>query len=244
MMKHTVLFFILAILLCIINSCSKLDDPAASIPIDSIIELMSYTENSTITTNQVLADSNSFLIIEAVLGEKTTPNQTVVFSTSEGLLTLPGQPISQGSKSVSVKASYRNAVAILHSSLKESKNVMVSASITNFSNNINLEFRKAYPEYLNINPVVVTSGVSDSININLDVFRSNGLVSNNIVFNISAIEPDSIPLNLPNYGILQEQKGNFQIVNPLGKMGTAFVQVTVSTSKTNTISRIIEIRYI
>lgn len=225
------------------QSCSKLDDPADSIPTDSIISVSAFYDDTTTVVTSIDADSNSHLLLRAILGEKTNPNQSVIFSTSAGVLTLVGQPSSMGTSTLTVPAAYREAIVVLHSGKTPHEEVLISASVGVYSNSMTVKFNKAYPEQINTGPDFISISPSDTFSVSLDAFRNSGVVSNGIVYHVQNLAPDSIPLNLPSYGLLNNEEGTFKVINPLTKSGTVKLKISVPTAL-DSIHRIVQVTYL
>lgn len=228
----------------LLSSCSELDDPAVSIPTESIITVRAFFEDTTGEVSSIPADSNSYILIKAIIGEKLAPSQSIAFSTTEGLLTLPGAPVSTGEKILSIEAAYRDAIVVLHSGKIPSKKVLISATVDSYLDVFSFEFSNAYPEQININPSVISVSSSDTVNVVINAIRNSGITSDGVVYDIRYLGSDSIPLNLPNYGVLNNQQGSFSIINPLEKVGSIQVQIAVPISETDSVYKVVKIKYL
>lgn len=222
--------------------CKKLEDPDVNIPASSIITLKALDKDLS-SIDYILADSQSFVLIQAVLTEKTSPDQSIVFTTSHGVLSLPGQSPLQGKTSLSVKAAYREATVVLHAGNQSKSEVLISAVVGEYLNVLPFAFKTAYPEVFNVKHPFYDVGTSDTVAINVQASRSNGRVSDGVIFKLENLNPDSISLNLPNYGTLNNQTGVFNISNPSGKSGTVKVKMSIPSSETDSISQTLEIKF-
>ena len=239
-MKSFIYLFSLGLLFA---SCNTLDDPSENVNVNDVIRLSAFYQNSTSSAYTISADGNSQIEISAVLGEQMKPNQAIEFSTTHGLLALPGQPISEGKQTLTVNAAYREAIVVLYSGNAVQEKVVVSAKVGNFSNVMNVGFTTAYPELVNVGPDFVSAATGDTASINLTASRNSGVVSEGVTYHISTAAPDSIPLNVPEFGILNGQTSQFKITNPLGKTGVANVRIAIPIAADDSIVRTIQLIY-
>ncbi len=233
--------YLLALVATAIASCTKLDDPVENVNVDDIIEIQVF--NGSDNVYSLPADSNSSVLLTGILGTRMKPGQSIEFSTTHGLLTLPGQTISEGKKTLTVDAAYREALVVLHSGKTPANDVIVSAKVGEFSNVLNLIFAEAYPELMNVGPAFINAAVTDTSQISLFVSRNSGVVSDGVPFNIESIAPDTIPLNMPTFGVFEGESAQVSISNPLGKVGVANVQITTPIANGDTIIRTIQLIY-
>ncbi|NQX98590.1 MAG: hypothetical protein HRT73_12035 [Flavobacteriales bacterium] len=241
---NSILGTLLLSLLITTNSCSKLDDPAKSIDTDTIVRLELVDSSSTSLGNKIPADSNSYILIKGIIGDQASPNQQIVFNTSHGYLSLPGEPVNaQSSKNITVLAAYRDVMIVLHTDDIPQNEVLVTATLNNFTNTMLVEFTNAYPDQLNITPTLSNITTTDTVNVTLDAIRSSGKVSKGLVYNVRNLNPDSISLNIPSFSVFNNGKGSFSILNPLNKSGTIEVEVSTLNSQLDSLKKMVTIVY-
>lgn len=235
-MRNTI---ILLFVIFLYNSCTEIDDPLQPIDIKDIIALSVEGDPFNIP-----ADSNSIRIIRATIGTKAVAGQTISFNTTHGVLTKVGEtPTSGSSQSLSIQADFRDAAVQLNALNIPSDQVIVSGSIGNNSNMITLQFNNAYPNNFQINPNAVIGDTLQPIIVEVEAFRDNGVVSENIRFMVETSAPDSIKLNHPQYVLLKNQKATFEIENVSKKAGPISIGIIMPISETDSTNKTFEYIY-
>jgi hypothetical protein len=214
---------VLVPILCLLASC-KMEDPLEPLDLKETI-VISLLDPSNAT---LIADSSSKILLKAELKEKVQSGQSIVFSTTNGVLTLPGvSPNSSSSGSLTIKPDFREAIVQLNVGTQIDTNVIVSASVGSFNSTINLKFVPSYPDELNIAPRNAQIKPDSSLSVEVRSFKMNGAISKTIDCNLSYKTDSAIVLDIPKLLRLNQGRTNFVIKNVNHKTGKTSVIVSI-----------------
>lgn len=228
-----------------IQSCSEMEDPAENVELNNVLglSLVNHLSLADLDSNSILADSVSSIIVKAVLGEESASGQVITFTTSHGYLTLPGETNNKVNvQSLSVTPGFREAFVVLHSGNKVQDNVLVAAKVGNFTNVKSVQFNASYPEVINVSPSASVVDSIDTVSFIVEGFRNVGMISNEILYAIK-VKSDSLVINTPQFGVLEDGKGSFIAMNESVKKGRIEFEVKVPVNETDSLSYLIPIEY-
>ncbi len=165
------------LLLGLISAC-ELRDPDQGIKTEEIISLQ-------VSSDELVADGQDLILVQAELGSQAIPNLSVTFNTSQGQF-----ETSSGGTATTIDrvASGRTATATLVAGTAAQNRVLVSATVTgtdpergtlSFQADTVITFLPAFPTLLELNlddtEIEAVEGNSTSLTVNL--LRNSGLVS-------------------------------------------------------------------
>lgn len=170
--KTQLLISIFSILLC---SCIK--DTDSPIEIEKIISVSINGNDHMDSVVNVRADGVTKLKVTAKLGENSDDGKTIIFSTSNGeIISFDG---ATGSNNISQVAVNKEASVFLKTSLTPENGVFINAKVSDYSMKRYLNFLPANPDTFFIRPEQYFT-TADKINIDVDLLRNAGFVSNTI----------------------------------------------------------------
>jgi len=219
-MKNKITLYIFVIVSMLSFSNCELEDPTIGVTTEEIIALRS-------SATEILANGEARLTLTAELLDKADPNLDISFQTEAGSFPLAGEL----AQTYSLTASGRIAEITLQSDNENTGPVIVSATVGNYTQSLNLEFQAANPDDIvsSADRQTVTADRVDFAQITTDLYRDAGLVTIGTRVNYEIIELDTatasiVPFDFAN-GDLQS------IVNVKSENGKpGVVQVVISTA--------------
>ena len=184
-----------------------------------------------IDTTTIPADSVSKIqLIVALHEEADTAYRTVKFTTDKGFFSNGTQEIS---KTVN---SEKKATITLTSGIEEG-DVKVQASVGTVIIETTLEFVKAMPDLLQLDPKLATTSNQD-IKLGIKLLRNEGRVGNDIKVDLSYVPLDTtnVLLNVQSFVFIENEFDSISISNPLNIKGRFEIIIKVQNQQADTVS--------
>lgn len=225
-MKQTIYYFFFIIVFA--TSGCKLEDPSEGINIDDVITLEVQKET-------LLADGVDNMVVKAKLGPQSDDNKEITFSTTNG--NFKG---SDGDKPMefAITSSNKEAETIIITGTDVDENVIIYASVGDFTNSYSIQFERAYPEQMTIkaNKLSIKTDGNDESTISIDLYREIGTPSDNTLINLKAIELDSAQVSILPFIYSTENAASVGVKSKNGYPGQVEIVATTDDGLGDVIS--------
>ena len=229
-MKNQITLYILLIVSLLSFSNCELEDPTIGVTTDEIISLKS-------SVPELLADGEARIRLTAELLEKADPNLDITFQTEAGSFPLAGE----GVRIATLTASGRVAEITLQSDNANTGQVIVSATVGNYTKSLNIDFQSALPDDIvsEADRQTVTADRVDFAQITTNLYRDMGLPTIGTRVNYEVIELDSATASIVPFDFVNEDLQS--IVNVKSDNGKSGVVQVVISAEGEAESEVIEI---
>jgi len=218
-MKNQITLYTLLVISLLSFSNCELEDPSIGVTTDEIISIKS-------SSTEMLANGESRITLTAELLEKADPNLDISFQTEAGFFPLAGE----GVRIATLTASGRIAEIILQSDNENTGATIVSATVGNYTQFLNIDFKAALPDELvsAADRQTVTADRVDFAQITTSLYRDEGLPTIGTRINYEIIELDTATATVVPFDFANEDlQSIINVKSNNGKPGV--VQVVIST---------------
>lgn len=220
-------FFFNFIISLLLFGC-ELEDPQEGIKVEDVVKVHLKDGSS----SNILADGVSQAEIVAELGSQSDANQSVTFTTDEGVFV---EASGDNKTEYTVIASSKTAIVTLRASTKVKEKVTIKATVGDFVSTTNIEFKRAFPtDYcIDISPSIISTDKIATSTITIDLFR-NGIPNSvsdgtKVLLNWAPSSPNSnAEADFPPFVYVDEGRATATIRSKNGIVGEVVITPSIN----------------